>query len=229
MALKRELQLGNESMYAPYVDYLLHETDDYTIPSRYSRQGQQLLLQVVDDVKNTGDTRIPPVEPISWLSEDWIKYCRADPADKLGIKAATAVLQRSDDAILIPGYDSYNHRNGKWTNTNTKEVTGKYYMVLSSRDIQQGEELFNSYNFCQDCGGRKKLYGTPGELQVSLLSVVNNDGSVAVVSHRFLYYFSLQNSFGTMDLLNDSLNDGMFLSTRTISGIWTSTKTLEIM
>jgi hypothetical protein len=161
-ALAKELQLGNESKYAPYVDFLLHEPDDYTIPSRYSQNGKRLLLHVLDDMEDTGDTRIPPVEPISWIDEEWIRVCRADPNDVMGIRAATAVLQRSDDIFLIPGYDAYNHRNGVWTNTQTNEVTGRYYEIIASRDIQAGDELFNSYNFCTDCAGRRKGYGTPG-------------------------------------------------------------------
>jgi hypothetical protein len=161
-ALVKELQLGNESKYAPYVEYLLDETNQLTIPSMYSQNGKRLLLQVLDDMEDTGDTRIPPVEPISWITDYWIGFCRADPNDYLGIKAATAVLQRSDDAILIPGYDAYNHRNGNWTNIQSKEVTGHYYQITASRDIQAGEELYNTYNFCTNCGGRKEAYGTPG-------------------------------------------------------------------
>jgi hypothetical protein len=161
-ALARELKLGNESKYAPYIEYLLDETDHDKIPSAYSQNGKQLLLQVLDDLDDTGDTRIPPVAPISWITDDWIKFCQADPNDYLGIQAATTVLQRSDDAILIPGYDAYNHRNGVWTNTQAKEVTGLYFQITASRDIQTGEELFNTYNFCSECAGRKKEYGTPG-------------------------------------------------------------------
>ncbi|KAG7355308.1 spermine/spermidine synthase domain containing protein [Nitzschia inconspicua] len=160
-ALMRELNLGNESQFAPYVDYLLHEPDDHTIPSRYSENGQRLMLQIVDTNYVSGETRIPPEEPTSWLRDDWIGFCKADPNDTVGIKAATAVLQRSDDAILIPGYDLYNHRNGKWTNTKSVAVQERYYQVIATRNIHKDEELFNTYNFCHDCGGRKNEYGTP--------------------------------------------------------------------
>lgn len=160
-ALAKELRLGNSSQYAPYVDYLAHalSEDEYTIPSRYSPAGQELLLRVT-----TVENRIPPVEAVSWIQEDWLQYCpESDPNDLLSIQAATAVLQRSDDALLIPGYDMYNHRNGQYTNTKTVEISGKHYQVVASRDIAAGEELYNSYNFCADCGGRKKNYGTPGK------------------------------------------------------------------
>ena len=33
-------------------------------------------------------------------------------------------------------------------------------MVTASRDIKAGEELYMSYNFCIDCGGRASTYGT---------------------------------------------------------------------
>jgi SET domain len=173
-ALAKELRLGNASHYAPYVDYLLHalqneEDDDYnTIPSRYSQPGQELVLQVTTGGSSSNggpsdEERIPPVEAVSWIKEDWLQYCpNTDPNDVLSIQAAAAVLQRSDDALLIPGYDLYNHRNGKYTNTKTVVKAEQYYQVVASRTIVAGEELYNTYNFCDDCGGRKKNYGTPG-------------------------------------------------------------------
>ena len=29
------------------------------------------------------------------------------------------------------------------------------------RDIKAGEQIYNSYNLCESCGGRTKSYGTP--------------------------------------------------------------------
>ncbi|KAL3912356.1 MAG: hypothetical protein SGILL_006918, partial [Bacillariaceae sp.] len=156
--------------------------------------GKNLLLEVLGFDFVAGGTQIPPAEPVSWIDEDWIQYC-GNAADAVGttnkenigvgenndnatlsyygIKAATLVLQRSDDAILIPAYDSYNHRNQgkwkKWLSTKTVEVPGKYYEMTTTRVVQKGEEIFSTYNLCEDCGGRKKFYGTPGK-QASQLS-----------------------------------------------------------
>jgi hypothetical protein len=173
--LARELQKGNASNYAPYINYLLHESN-HSIPSSYSQQGKALLLEILDYNPTTQRTAIPPKESTSWIDPEWIQYCHLSKDERqqgkttdidvdVGVKAATLVLQRSDDAILIPAYDNYNHRNqGKyvnWLSTKTTEVPNKYYELSTTRLVKQGEEIFSTYNLCEDCGGRKKFYGTP--------------------------------------------------------------------
>lgn len=152
-SLAREIRLGNESKYAPYVVYLNGEADAQ-IPSTWSDAGQELLLEVLD-----GDS-IPPRDVVDWIENDWFGRCKGDPNDVFGIKAALMVIQRADDAIMIPAYDNLNHRNGNWTNTNTEIDVGHYHTTTATRNIEPGEQIYISYNMCEECGGRSHGYGT---------------------------------------------------------------------
>merc|ERR1719343_853975 len=104
---------------------------------------------------------VPPNYATTWLEEDWYEDCDGDPTDDLSAKAAMLVVSRADDDLLVPVYDMYNHRNGKYYNTFMKAVRGELYQVTARRDIQPGEQLYNSYNMCDNCGGRRDGYGTP--------------------------------------------------------------------
>lgn len=48
---------------------------------------------------------------------------------------------------------------------NSVHDADKDVSVLARRDIQKGEELYVSYNMCEDCGGRRNSYGTPNILR----------------------------------------------------------------
>jgi hypothetical protein len=78
------------------------------------------------------------------------------------------IIQRSDDAIMIPAYDAYNHRNGKWQNTKTKIVHGEFHETRASKTIEPGEQILLSYNFCDECDGRAHRYGTAGETDLDI-------------------------------------------------------------
>jgi spermidine synthase len=149
----REIRLGNYSKYAPYVVYLNGE-EDSQIPSVWSKPGQELFLDVLDH--NT----IPPEKPVSWIGVDWFQRCNGDPNDDFGIKAALMAIQRADDAIMIPAYDNINHRNGNWTNTITEIEPGEFHATTASKTIKAGEQIYISYNMCEECGGRRSGYGT---------------------------------------------------------------------
>jgi hypothetical protein len=151
-SVAREMRLGEKSRYAPYVTYL-HGEPDNQIPSGWSTPAQKLLRDIV------GNNKIPPTNPTDWIKR-WKKRCRGDTNDKIATKAALLVIQRSDDAIMIPAYDAYNHRNGNWTNTRTVEEEGVAHETTVIKTIEPGGEIFISYNFCAECGGRKNFYGT---------------------------------------------------------------------
>jgi nitrogen fixation protein len=155
-ALAREMKLGKDSKYAPYVMYLNGESDRQ-IPSTWSKQAQNLFNRVI------GNNDIPPNRATTWITKSWYKRCGGDPEDKIALKAALMVIQRSDDEIMIPAYDAYNHRNGNWTSTDTTIKQGQYHETRATRTIQPGEEIYLSYNLCKHCGGRKMDYGT-GEI-----------------------------------------------------------------
>jgi hypothetical protein len=155
-SLAREMKLGEDSKYSPYVMYLNGESDT-GIPSAWSKPAQELFVQVL------GKNEIPPDRATMWLTKHWYKKCGGDPEDKVSTKAALMVIQRSDDEIMIPAYDAYNHRNGNWTSTDTSIKFGQYHETVATRAIETGEEIFLSYNLCKHCGGRKLDYGT-GEI-----------------------------------------------------------------
>ena len=155
-SVAREMRLGVHSKYAPYAMYLNGEVDAQ-IPSVWSRPGQELFMEIVQ-----GDT-IPPENAVSWIGGDWFQRCGGDPDDEFGIKAALLVLQRADDAFMIPAYDHINHRNGNWTNTVTESEPGEYQWTTASKTIQAGEQIYSSYNLCEECGGRQYGYGTAGK------------------------------------------------------------------
>ena len=79
--------------------------------------------------------------------------------------AALLVIQRSWDDLLLPVYDMMSHRNGHWLNTKTDEDASVYdgtpIDVLAKRDIKAGEQIYVSYNMCEDCTSRERTYGTP--------------------------------------------------------------------
>jgi hypothetical protein len=77
-------------------------------------------------------------------------------------QAALLVVQRSDDYIMVPGYDLYNHRNGKWHNTHIQWDRDQPHITKASRNIRKGEQIYNSYNFCAECVGRATRYGAAG-------------------------------------------------------------------
>jgi hypothetical protein len=171
-SLAREMKLGKDSKYAPYVMYLNGESDTQ-IPSVWSKPAQQLFMQVL------GKNQIPPSRATTWLTRHWYEKCGGDPEDEISAKAALMVIQRSDDEIMIPGYDAYNHRNGNWTSTDTNIKIGKYHETMATRTIEPGEEIYLSYNLCKHCGGRKFDYGT-GE-------ILRDYGFVEEYPRRFHY------------------------------------------
>jgi len=105
---------------------------------------------------------LPPLDPIGWIEHEWYGDCNGshDPAAEY---AALLVVQRAWDDILIPIYDMMSHRNGHWLNTESNEGgvhSGEPVRVQASRDIKAGEQIYTSYNMCEDCAARVETYGT---------------------------------------------------------------------
>ena len=151
-----EMKLGNESKYSPYVEYLMNQRPGQ-LPSAWSTEGKSLLFEVLG-----GTNTLPPKHPYQWISDDWYRGCNGG-SDPLEENAAMLVVQRAEDDLMIPLYDMYNHRNGKYHNTINHRVEGKEFYMTASRDIAKGDQIYNSYNLCSGCGGRKGAYGTAGE------------------------------------------------------------------
>lgn len=58
---------------------------------------------------------------------------------------------------------SYNHRNGRWFNTETLVTRGEHHVTTATRTIEKGEQIYLSYNDCNICEGREFDYGTAGK------------------------------------------------------------------
>jgi hypothetical protein len=156
-SLSWELRQGNESRYAPYIEYLNSEPDGQ-IPTSWGEEANELYYKVLDGQS------IPPYYTTNWLDHAK-EECEVDPDDMYIRKAVLLIIQRADDHIMIPAYDAYNHRNGKWKNTRTKIVDGEYHETVASKTIEPGEQILLSYNFCDQCAGRTHQYGTAGKLK----------------------------------------------------------------
>jgi hypothetical protein len=98
--LAKEMKLGKDSWYAPYVLYLLNQAPDQ-LPSAWSVQGKNLLRYVLGGTSRR--PLIPPAYAMTWLEEDWFQTCGGDNDDALGAHAAMLVIQRADDELMVPG------------------------------------------------------------------------------------------------------------------------------
>uniref|UniRef100_A0A7S1Z9M3 SET domain-containing protein n=1 Tax=Trieres chinensis TaxID=1514140 RepID=A0A7S1Z9M3_TRICV len=147
-ALRREMALGRESKFAPYVELLLGQRGTTVgIPNAWTAGGIELLRKV------TGEN-LPPLDNerhITW----WMNDCGGDPeSDPLGADAALIQVARavgvSDEdgsyaTCMAPYYDLYNHRNGKWENTRPDAMLGEHFKMWARRDIRKGDQIYNSY------------------------------------------------------------------------------------
>ena len=157
--LAKELKLGNESDHAAYVNYLLDTQLPGQLPSAWSDAGKTLLTRFLEG--DDGTVTFPPEYPIEWIADDWHQDCEGseDPMEEY---AALLVVQRAWDHLLIPVYDMMNHRNGESMNTMSNNARdGDPVKVQANRDIKAGEEIYTTYNMCDDCEERYTRYGTP--------------------------------------------------------------------
>ena len=156
--LAQELRLGNQSKYAPYVNYLNDEPMNQ-IPSTWTEDAQKLILVITDGI-------LPPWRPIDWVEQS--KFCRENlnVDDEFVTKAIFLILQRSDDGLMVGGYDFCNHRNGNWTNTKTEYEFFLHHQTRSEKAIEAGEQIYLTYNMCAECSGRYYNYGTAGKFLV---------------------------------------------------------------
>ncbi|KAL3933939.1 MAG: hypothetical protein SGBAC_010183 [Bacillariaceae sp.] len=162
-AVWKEMKKGENSKYHPYPAYLKSQPDD-DLPSNWNEKAKDLLYEIIgvpqgNDPRTSDFDSIPPEEPIEWLEIDYHQKCQGSRRDPMANHAALLVVQRSDDYIMVPGYDLYNHRNGKYHNTEIRWEDGQPHVTKASRAIQKGEQIYNSYNFCVECEGRRSHYG----------------------------------------------------------------------
>lgn len=165
--LAKEMKLGDKSKYAPYIRYIL-SLPDGQIPSAWSEAGKSLLLDILG-----GNRMLPPAMATEMLEEEWFEECDGDKDDPIMTKAAELVFQRNDVGLMVPLFDLIEHRNGDHTNTHSIMKIGKYYKTVASRSLKPGEQLFMSYDLCEECDEEavENGYGTSGRYKILDISL----------------------------------------------------------
>eukprot|EP00543_Licmophora_paradoxa_P011678 CAMPEP_0202474902 /NCGR_PEP_ID=MMETSP1360-20130828/92621_1 /ASSEMBLY_ACC=CAM_ASM_000848 /TAXON_ID=515479 /ORGANISM="Licmophora paradoxa, Strain CCMP2313" /LENGTH=1346 /DNA_ID=CAMNT_0049102047 /DNA_START=198 /DNA_END=4238 /DNA_ORIENTATION=+ len=170
--LEEELEKGNDSFYAPYLQYLQSSLTDITtakLPSYWSKEGKALLVRILNqqDMDITNDFH--PESVVSWLDVDEVegtcetfdKVLTPEQKQMIGMS-----LQYGFQGVMVPLLDRFRHRNGKyWLNTKQTTVHSdkKAFVLKANRDINAGEEIYKSFNECgNDCKVKQNLftYGT---------------------------------------------------------------------
>lgn len=160
--LTEELYRGNESEYAPYIEYIKHQQHGQ-LPATWSKHGKDLLRKVA----------APGWDMVDWM--DHFKECM--PLDE-HLLALTA--QRGYDTALIPVWDLFNHRNGRSLNTrNDPMYASDRLRVYAKRFISKGQEVYASYDECRDCGEEMWEVGTP--------EILRDFGFVEQYQQRWVY------------------------------------------
>lgn len=107
------------------------------------------------------------------IPRDVMEWCEIPPetmADPTFRRAVMLVKARADYHYMVPFYDMMNHNNG---NLNTAHKYNPYgghgdsdiktngYVMVTTKRIGRGEEVYNSYNRCTICGSYVDHVHTP--------------------------------------------------------------------
>ena len=158
--LVQELRLGEQSPVAPYMNYLKSQPTGQ-LPSAWSQAGQDVLCEIIGFLVGAEEPILPPYNTFYHI-RDYHEDC--ERKDALEEQLWMLLHQRGWDELMIPVFDMMSHGNGHWLNTkvvNSVHEDPKPVIVQARRDIGTGEEIYTTYNFCEDCGARKLWYGTP--------------------------------------------------------------------
>ena len=149
--LHRQFILGDESVYAPYVNYLMNQPRG-RIPSEWTDAGK-LLLSAILDRRDDDDEGLPPQHFLKGFEETWIGECRGEDTP-LARAAFYQFTSRDEDSLMVPFYDMSNHSNDpEKLNTvpEKPERPGEPFVLRAWRDIRPGEQIYISYNRCHRC------------------------------------------------------------------------------
>ena len=103
-----QLQLGDESKYAPYINNLKNQPDG-RIPSEWSAVGKNLLRKILNQDRNVG-LRLPPYDALDRFEEEWMKECNGEDTP-LARSAFFQFTSRDEDNLMVPFFDMANHSN----------------------------------------------------------------------------------------------------------------------
>lgn len=165
-----EIQKGASSNMSPYIDYLF--STKASLPFSFSENGKRLLLDILKTSHDEDD--LPLLEKLEppFLSEA-TEYCGEEASTEEGQLAAELMIQFAFQNQMIPIYDLYGHRNGRWLNTETETVPGEYFKIKALRDIKAGEPIHTSFNDCKECPKNRGHYAVPGKEYLALLGFVS--------------------------------------------------------
>lgn len=97
------------------------------------------------------------------ISRDVMEWCNVSQermADPTFRRAVMLVKARADYHYLVPFYDMMNHDNGRvntahrynqYAGAGDAEIKENGYVMVATRRIGRGEEVYNSYNRCAIC------------------------------------------------------------------------------
>ena len=150
--LLNEMKVGSESTHlSPFMDYLSSQqqqeekTKVVVPPSKWSNDGKLLLLDILDN-------KLPPYD----IKTKWESECKDFDNNN---NFSTPPSYKN---LYIPISDIINHRTAGSHAVNTEyEIDTNGFTIRSSRGIDSNDEIFSTYNFCNDCDKYNIDYGTP--------------------------------------------------------------------
>ena len=159
--LKEEFELGDESEFSPYINYLKTQRRGQ-LPAMWSDTGKALLQKVVDETFETSKvvSWMDGSKVVSWMDEWFEESCFHYEDLTLDKHLLALVMQRSFDTHLIPIYDMINHHAGKvniYSEPNTATIAGpkEDFKAYAASSIPAGGEL--SYHYYQNNGSPETL------------------------------------------------------------------------
>jgi hypothetical protein len=162
----QEMKSGESSTFAPYIEFMGHAPSAGSIPASWSAEGRALLADVLGKGED-GAELLPPVAWSKVLSENWSQACRGNKDDPLESAAFAMSIRRAWGDVFVPVFDVIGHRNGDHVNAHHSAVTKSHdpdssqaVVVEASRKLEPGQEVFITYNFCNQCQNRRFGYGT---------------------------------------------------------------------
>jgi len=175
--LAKELELGNESDYAPYIQYVKAQKEGQ-IPAMWSEAGKEVLRKVLT----------PGSDGVDWVERPYFKNCDVDN------HVLAVTIQRGYDTALIPLWDMFNHWNGHVNVEHGGMYENDGLKARATTNIQKGEEVYATYNECVDCGQTWWYWGTP--------EILRDFGFVEAPRQRWI--FGEQDIWFEIDVNEDS-------------------------
>ena len=156
--LANEYYLRNKSIYEPYVNFLFESSPHQHLPSAWSDNAKDLIANIVGN----------ELEPQFFGETSFAFECGSDGNEKDDevLEAAWRIFMiYSWQDKLVPILGMMNHRNGKFHNVDQLQPSqsSKEISMIALRDIEEGEQLYISYNECSslECKEIRHTYTLP--------------------------------------------------------------------